>query len=182
MNNYSKIIAQNLKRLRDERNISLAKAADLTGVSRSMLAEIEKGTANPSILTLRKLTYGFKISFTELLYIVDKDVNITKLSDIEPLVEDKVHDYPIVLFDPVKRFETFYVEIKPHGVLNGEPHPKDTEEYFFIFSGSLELVIADTTYHLNQGDNIKFKADATHSYINNNNKPCQLYTILYYPG
>ena len=42
-------IAVNLKSFRQHRGMSLDQIADRTGVSKSMLAQIERGQANPSI-------------------------------------------------------------------------------------------------------------------------------------
>lgn len=55
-------IAANAKRLREEKKLTLDAAANLTGVSRSMLAQIEKGEVNPTISVLWKIANGYKVS------------------------------------------------------------------------------------------------------------------------
>ena len=45
--NLNEIIAVNLKRLRAERGFSLGKLSELSGVSKVMLSQIEKGESNP---------------------------------------------------------------------------------------------------------------------------------------
>ena len=47
--NLNEIIAVNLKRLRAERGFSLGKLSELSGVSKVMLSQIEKGESNPTI-------------------------------------------------------------------------------------------------------------------------------------
>ena len=42
-------VAVNLKRIRTSKGMSLDVLSEQTGVSKSMLAQIEKGTANPSL-------------------------------------------------------------------------------------------------------------------------------------
>ena len=61
------IVAGNARRLRERRHLTLEAAAALTGVSRSMLAQIEKGEVNPTIGVLWKIAGGYKAPFTALL-------------------------------------------------------------------------------------------------------------------
>jgi transcriptional regulator with XRE-family HTH domain len=49
------VIAENLKRLRTTRHLSLGKLAELSGVSKVILSQIEKGDSNPTINTLWKI-------------------------------------------------------------------------------------------------------------------------------
>ena len=63
----TKIVAGNAKRIREEKKLTLDAAAALTGVSRSMLAQIEKGEVNPTISVLWKMANGYKVSFTSLV-------------------------------------------------------------------------------------------------------------------
>ena len=52
------IVAENIKQIRNEKKLTLDAAAELTGVSRSMLAQIEKGDVNPTITVLWKIAVG----------------------------------------------------------------------------------------------------------------------------
>ena len=58
MDYLSKNVAANLKRIRKSKCMSLDQTAEQTGVSKSMLAQIERGTANPSLGVLGKVTSG----------------------------------------------------------------------------------------------------------------------------
>ena len=49
MDYLSHNISINLRRIRQSKSMSLEQAAEQTGVSKSMLAQIEKGSANPSL-------------------------------------------------------------------------------------------------------------------------------------
>ena len=49
MDYLSHNVAVNLKQIRLSKGMSLGEVAEQTGVSKSMLAQIEKGTANPSL-------------------------------------------------------------------------------------------------------------------------------------
>ena len=47
MVDISLLVAQNLKKIRDEKKLSLEKLAEMTGVSKSMLGQIERGESQP---------------------------------------------------------------------------------------------------------------------------------------
>lgn len=61
------IIAYNLKRLREERKLSLGQLAEIAGVSKVILSHIEKGEANPTINTIWKIAGAFHLPYTSLL-------------------------------------------------------------------------------------------------------------------
>ena len=60
------IVAKNIRRLREESKLSMDELSKLSGVSKSMLAQIERGEENPTISTLWKLSNGMKVPFDAL--------------------------------------------------------------------------------------------------------------------
>ena len=87
MKNIGLIVAENLKRLREERKLSLEAVAKSSGVSKSMLGQIERGVTNPTISILWKIAHGLKISFTSLMMRPETDVELVRRSAIAPLVD-----------------------------------------------------------------------------------------------
>ena len=60
-------IAENLRAMRESRGLSFEQLSDLTGVSKSMLRQIENGKSSPTISTIWKIANGLRVSFTSLL-------------------------------------------------------------------------------------------------------------------
>ena len=58
----NQIVAGNIRRLRKEKKLTMEKLAKLSGVSKSMLAQIERGDGNPTISTLWKIQKLFSLS------------------------------------------------------------------------------------------------------------------------
>ena len=83
-----KIIGANAKAIRESKKLTLDAAAQLTGVSRSMLAQIEKGDVNPTISVLWKMANGYKVSFTSLMDAHSSPSLLIRAADVEPLSED----------------------------------------------------------------------------------------------
>ncbi len=175
-------IAFNVKDLRGKKGLTLDEAAKLTGVSRSMLAQIEKGDVNPTISVLWKIANGFKVSFSSLTENKTQQSEIIRLSDIKPLTElgDGYINYPIFPFQENRLFETYRIQIDVDGSLDANPHLAGTEEYITVFSGQIEVKADTEVFQLNTGDSIHFKADVPHSYRNIGSEVAYLSMILYY--
>ena len=177
-----KIIAANIKELRTYKGLTLEEAAKVTNVSRSMLAQIEKGEVNPTISVLWKIANGYKVSFTSLVENREQGSFVIREKDIPPLAENKGKyiKYPILSFQENKSFETYRIQIKVGGFLNAQPHLTGTEEYITVFSGQVEITAGTDTFFLDIGDSIRFMADVPHSYRNVGNEDAFLSMIIYY--
>ena len=75
MNQIDRNIAVNLRRIRKAKNMSLDMLADRTGVSKSMLGQIERGESNPTVSTIGKIVEGLKVPFEQLLYEKEEAIN-----------------------------------------------------------------------------------------------------------
>lgn len=178
------VIAKNLKNLRETRKLSLDNVAKLTGVSKSMIGQIERGEANPTISTLWKIANGFKISFTELMHRPETDIEIVSIKDTRPLIEDggRFRNYPIFPFDNNRRFEIYTVAVDAGSCLDAEPHPKGTQEFMTLFSGQMTITINNEEYILAANTSIRFKADVAHRYKNTGDETCHFSMVIYYPA
>lgn len=67
MNYISKNISLNLKKIRLAKKMSLDDMAEQTGVSKSMLGQIERGESNPTVDTVGKIVSGLRITFDDLI-------------------------------------------------------------------------------------------------------------------
>ena len=63
----NRAVAANIKRIRKTQKLSLERTAEAAGVSRSMLGQIERGEANPSVAILGKLAAALKVPAEEFL-------------------------------------------------------------------------------------------------------------------
>lgn len=180
--NINFTISQNIKQIREQKKLTLDAAANVTGVSRSMLAQIEKGEANPTISVLWKIANGYKVSFTSLIEQAANPAEVIRADAVLPIVEDdgRYENYPAFGFDESRGFETYRILIKERGKLEAEPHLVGTEEYITVFSGAVEITANEQVFSLNEGDSIRFMADVKHSYRNTGNKECLLSMLLYY--
>ncbi|CAH0260864.1 HTH-type transcriptional regulator SutR [Peribacillus sp. Bi96] len=184
MEEINLILAKNLKAFRESKKLSLERVAELSGVSKTMIGQIERGESSPTITTIWKIANGLKISFSSLINNPQPDTKVVHRSDIQTLSEDngKYRVYPYFPFEDDKRFEVYSIEIDEGGFLSADPHREGTEEFLTVFEGELTVRVKDKEYTIQKGDSIRFKADKPHSYLNSGETLTRLSMILYYPN
>ena len=183
MMDVASVLAANARAIREEKKLTLDAAAAATGVSRSMLAQIEKGEVNPTISVLWKMANGYKVSFTSLVERPSDPVRLVRREELTPLTEDggRYLNYPIFPFDEGTLFETYRIVIKSGGALAAQPHLAGAEEYITVFAGELELTVGEERFTLEKGDSIRFRADAAHRYRNPGTEETELSMLIFYP-
>ncbi len=176
-------VAQNIKNVREQKKLTLDMAAQATGVSRSMLAQIEKGDANPTVSVLWKIANGYKVAFTSLVEQKSEITTVVRADAVTAITADegRYRNYPVFCFDEQHAFEVYRIAISCGGKLEAKAHLLGTEEYITVFSGSISVAVQDKVFSLNEGDSIRFLADVPHTYTNIGQIDAALSMILYYP-
>jgi transcriptional regulator with XRE-family HTH domain len=184
MDDMNVVLAKNLKNLRDRHRLSLDKVAELSGVSKTMLGQIERGESNPTINTVWKIANGLKTSFTSLINEPVTDAAVITSGQVQVLVEDngKCRYYAYFPFDEKRRFEMYTIEMDKGGYLSSEPHREGTEESVTIFEGELTIRVNQEEYTVKKGDAIRFLADRSHSYHNSGHDMVRLSMVIHYPN
>ena len=85
------MIGKNIKKIRLNNNLTLQKLAEESGLTRSLISQIENGKANPSINTLKKLARTLNVSIGSF-FNEDDDHNIVVKYEIEYRGKTKTED------------------------------------------------------------------------------------------
>lgn len=180
--NLNALIASNLRELRRKRGISLDDMAEMTGVSKSMLGQIERGESGLSVATLWKISTGLKVSFNSLMSDSSSEAVIIENKANEPLDNNDpgFRLYPLFLVDTNRTFDTFYIELDPEGESKSDAHKDGTQEFVMVTEGCLTLTAGSNVYEVPADSSIMFAADQTHIYANKGDKPAKMFNIVYY--
>lgn len=179
-----KKIGRNLQMIRKARSLSLDQVSELTGVSKAMLGQIERGDSNPTITIIWKIVNGLHISFTSLIEEDEPKVKLIRMQNVVPFKEEDGHYrvFPMYPFDQQKKFEIYVVEMDPGCVHSSEAHNEGVEEYIVLIQGELTVSVLQEQYQLQVGDAIHFVADQPHSYTNSSKHKTVYQTMIYYPS
>lgn len=169
MDILNKNVAINLKRIRKSKNMSLDAVAEQTGISKSMLGQIEREQSNPTVAVLGKIVSGLRVEFMDLLGTPPLDTYIIRSEGLTPSREIK-GNYKVYTYFPYESdhsFEIYRIMIQPGGIYATESHGEHTLEYLIVDQGELTIQTAEEVHVLRQGDAIRFNTDQPHAYMNN---------------
>jgi DNA-binding transcriptional MerR regulator/quercetin dioxygenase-like cupin family protein len=161
----SNSIAARLRRLRQQRGLTLADAAQRAGLSPSFLSCVERGQANASVASLQKLSVLYD---TNVLAFFGKAKKVSKL--VRPAQRKRISNEPGITIELLAEGET---AMEPHlfhiapGASSGGSYHHEGEEYIYVISGSCEFWLDEVEhYRLQPGDSLYFSSRQTHRWNN----------------
>lgn len=162
-----------IQKARKARNLTLEQLAKLSGVSRSMLSQIERSETNPTFAVVWSLTQALDIEFSDL---VQGDAIARKSALIDVVPADHIPQISSpdgacrlrILSPPALagKTEWYHVEIEPGGALTSEPHAARTREHFTALGDGIAITSGDTTIALANGEVARYAADVPHAISN----------------
>lgn len=173
-------IAVNLRRIRQSKQMSLENVALETGLSKSMLGQIERGEANPTIGTLGKIISGLRVNFMDLVGAPQEESYVVRRVTLTPAkyVEDAYKNYVYFPYEKERPFEIYDIEIIPGKDYPCSSHGENTQEYLIVTEGELFLEAGGEEYTLSRGDAICFSTDRPHIYYNKGTSDLHLYIVF----
>ena len=176
METVEAFLATALKEIRKQRQLSLAQCAVQTGVSKTMLGQIERCESSPTVATLWKIASGLKLPFS---WFIPGTVG----ADTPQATPDtpRMQARPLLPYDPQLAFDVLAVTL-PGGVSShSSPHATGVTEPVIVISGTLLLVCEDSQQWLSPGQAYQFAGDQPHSYINPGTELCCFHSLIHYP-
>ena len=172
-----------MKEIRNIRQMTLEDVAKITGVSKPMLGQIERGQSSPTINTLWKISSGLKIPLSFFCRQQEADFQVADLESIEQITEENggVKAYPMFPFDPVRNVEVFYLEMGANVRYSSETQRRGVEKYIFVTDGTLKVTIGQEEVILTTEQSLRFRADVEHVYYNVSDARCSFYDMIFYP-
>lgn len=154
-----------LKQARQSKGLSLDAVARLSGVSRSMVSQIERGESSPTVATLWNLTRALQVDFAGLLE--DQPVaqiEILRNHDV-PTIDNRGSGCRIRILSPPEdagTHEVYELRFDADGVLDSQPHTHGTLEHLTVFEGRLTVVSGEACDSLSAGETARYAADVPH--------------------
>ncbi|MCI5649845.1 MAG: helix-turn-helix domain-containing protein [Fusicatenibacter sp.] len=180
MDYLSHNIAVNLNRIRKAKGMSLDVVAEQTGVSKSILAQIERGDSNPTIGTLGKITSGLRIEFDDLIKSQPRDTFLVKVENTVP-TKEMPGQYKVWTCFPIEDnnlVEIYRIDIEPSQSYVSGSHGEKTREYISVREGELLIELKDAAYRVTTEDVFRFESDREHRYVNDTDRRVSFMTFF----
>jgi transcriptional regulator with XRE-family HTH domain len=169
-------VGPRLRRLRTQRRITLIDLASSTGISKSTLSRLETGQRRPTLELLLALSHAYRIPLDDLVAAPEQgDPRIrlrpgnVKGRTVIPLTRDPggVQAWKIVI---------------PTSKVTPEPRSHDGNEWIYILSGHIRLVLGDQDQVLGPGDVASFDTQVPHWFGSTGDEPSEILSIYGRPG
>ena len=178
------VLCVRVSELRKKNKLTLAQLATASGVSRSMLSQIERGQANPTLAVTFRIAQAFGISIGELVDEPWAGANIEIVYGRDPgnlFRSDK--ECQIRTLSPLhmeKNVEFYELKISPKSKLVSSSHFEGTKELLTVTEGRAELRSADNCCSLVAGDSAHYRADVAHSIVNLDDEELVCFLVVTY--
>ena len=174
-------LGKRVNKLRVERRMSLEQLKERSGVSRSMISAIERGSKAATVLVLDRLATGLETSLARLLASERPSRVVVLPRQAQPVARD-ASGWERRILSPVLpgvEFEFMRTTLGPNvdaGVFL--PHAAGSREYVAVETGTLVLTLDGHPYTLNAGDSIYYDGDCLHAFANPARTPCVYYLAM----
>ncbi|MCX6853062.1 MAG: XRE family transcriptional regulator [Verrucomicrobia bacterium] len=178
-------LGKRVKKLRGDRGWSLEELATASGVSRSMLSEIEREKANPTLTVTFRIARAFGLTLQEL--IESAEASASKILVIR--ASDRAQVYrsdkqcEIRTLSPInleKDVEFYEMTLRPGGTLRSQAHFEGTREFLTVEDGSVRIESDQNSEELGKGDSGTYRADVPHAIVNTGKGDALVFLVVIY--
>ena len=177
-------LGSRVKQLRTDKGWSLEALANASGVSRSMLSQIEREEANPTLAVTMRIAQAFAMPLGDLLEMPSVSSAVKVIRG-----DDRAFHYRSDKFcrlrtlSPLnleKDVEFYEVQLQPSGALRSSPHFEGTREFLTVQKGAVRVESAGDVEALSAGDSASYRADVPHAIINTGRTEALMFLVVIY--
>ncbi len=166
-------ISKRLKDIRKEKDITLQQLADVAGVSKGMLSQVENSRTIPSLNVLLNLIKSLQVDFNEFfkdinLHPKESNVIFKKKEQYQAFEKENAKGfyYQRLLSTTIHNYHADFVLLRLEKGAKREMVSTDAFEFKYLLNGSVDYIIADETYSMEEGDSLFFDGAELHNPCN----------------
>ena len=173
-----------VRELRKKKGWTLEEMSAACGVSRSMLSEVERGRANPTLAVAYRIGQAFGMTLGELVQSpsVSHPVDVIRADDRSYQFRSDRH-CSIRTLSPLnleKSVEFYEVTLRPCGALRSSPHFAGARELLTVQRGCVAVTSGGDCVELRTGDSAHYRADVAHAIENRDDAESVLFLVVTY--
>jgi len=156
-----------LQRLRLARGLTLEDLSRIAGVSKSMLSQIEREKANPTIAITWRLANALGVQISELLATSERELETIRVIDAHetPTLPGHHAGYVLRILGPMElagKYEWYELTLAPGGELASQGHDPGAQEHLTLLHGSVEVEVGNDKKKVKLGGTARYPADLQH--------------------
>ena len=169
------LVGPRLRRVREQRGLTLTEVAHVTGISKSTLSRLENGQRRPSLELLLPLAQTYRVPIDDL-------VGAPEVGDPRIRLKPRRVNGRTVL--PLTRpggIQAWKIVI-PTSQSEPKPRTHDGFEWLYVLSGRMRLVMGDQDVVLGIGEAAEFDTMIPHWFGSTGDGPAEVLSIFGRPG
>lgn len=176
-------MGERIRKRREYLGIQSNDLAKSIGVTSSLISQIERAKAFPSILTLKKIADALQTTVGKLIgeHATFLENPLMKV-DERKYAKKNSHGAQVYLLshhDPQKQMDPFIIEFEKKGNSKEIMTPKNPrQEFCFVLKGRFEVQLGEQKYTLNQGDSFYFYSNKNYLFTNISDENAQLLWVV----
>ena len=177
-------LGPHVQQLRKKKRLTLDQLAAMSGVSRSMLSQIERGETNPTFATLWNLTRARGVELAELVGgHSGRQAAAVAVTQAHFTPEIRTEDGGCLLriLSPAANaggFEWYELIIRPGGALVSEPHGVGAAEHLTVLEGALQVQSGEEIVEVTAGDTARYPVDVPHAIRNRSDQAARALLVV----
>jgi len=185
-------IGLKIRRMRQERRLTLQDLADATGLSKPLLSQIENEQVIPPLSTLLRIAKAFKVQLqtffqeegsSEKCILVRAGENRRLYRRPNPEGAPPPYTYHSLAYGKKNRnLEPFLVEFEAREWTEDLQVSHDGEEFIFMLEGELEMHYGEKVMTLGPGDSVYYDSSEPHGYVAKGEVRPRAVAVLYSRG
>jgi transcriptional regulator with XRE-family HTH domain len=181
-----------IRALRLEKELTLQAVAGRARVSQSLISQVERGLASPSVNTLRRIAGALDVPIAALflgggMSDDERDMAGSRLV-VRRSERKRLHVprskvvYELLTPDLNRKVEFIWIEYEPGAITHIEPMSHPGEENALCLEGSVVVTIDGQEFVLTQGDSISFDSGRLHQVENRSKRKALLVSAITPPA
>ena len=170
---------------RRSRGWSLDRLAEVAGVSRRMVVNVEQGVVNPSVGTLLRLSDALGMGLPALVELPrPRPLKVTRQGEGVGLWSSEGGGRGVLVAgtEPPDVVELWDWTLGPTDHYTSEAHSAGTKELVQVLQGRVEIEVGDESVVLDTGDAVSFLGDVAHAYVNKGRRAARFSLVVFEPG
>ena len=166
-------VGARLQELRQSHKLTLDELSRRAWVSKSMLSQIERNQANPTVAVLWRLANALGVELTELLAGQPARPSAPAITLVAehatPVIRSPDGKCELRILGPIDlagRLEWYRLTLAPGGVLASDAHEHGTGEHLTVLSGSVLVTCASARQKVIHGETARYPVDVQHTLAN----------------
>ena len=176
-------LGNRLSLLRKRKNMTLDELSAKSGVSKSILSQIERDLSNPTVTTIARIAEALNEKLSDFFLKIEvEETNSIKSSKETPSITSKDGLCELNILgagETVNWLQWYILEMKPKGILDSGSHGPKTFENLTVIDGQIEVTCGESKEKLSKGDTFRFQSNRDHTVKNISKQKTQVLMVNY---